>query len=130
MFDPGFQFTLTFVTERRGRAYREPLIGDGFLTAKTRPIEVLFQPTQRRNDLLQFSLGPLMLAQRHLLLLNCVHPGESADRLIKTHRLPVLRAGLQPLCQRQTHGTQLSPKNFLLLLGQGAHTSGWVISTG
>ncbi len=57
-------------------------------------VVLLAEPMQRCNDLLEFPLHPLLLAQRHLLLLNGVHSGEPADRLVETDGLSLLRRGL------------------------------------
>jgi hypothetical protein len=60
------------------------------MAPEAKPIVLLIKPMQRCNDLLEFSLDPLLLPQCHLLLLHGVHPRQATDRLIKTHGLCVL----------------------------------------
>jgi hypothetical protein len=64
------------------------------MASETEPVVLLVKSMQRCNDLLEFSLDPLLLPQCHLLLLNGVHPSQATDRLIKTHGLCILSMSL------------------------------------
>jgi hypothetical protein len=88
------------------------------MAPEAEPIVFLIKPMQRCNDLLEFSLDPLLLPQCHLLLLHGVHPSQATDRLIKTHGLCVLSASLCPALESLTHPQKLFPERLLLLVRQ------------